>query len=328
MEKEQKEKIEEAIGKMFDEYVEKLKKDLKAAARHEVDQKLHQQGTSLASLKVEFRYRLLADEYLRQKSKKPHVVGRPRGPGLLRGARQRLQLPRESSAGSFWKSALRSTADRPKRWPCWRKPSTRCGAAKISARSPRNSRTDRGRRTEASSRGPSRTASPTRKRLQCCIRSRRARSAPSCTRRIPTGSSVSTRKPAGRSSLAEVQETIKQKIEERVAERSDARSARGRLSTRQHRIVLFVSEGAGSAGRYRRSSDARKRREQFYRKNVATALDPIRGFEVCSRPLIFPFLSPANFTATRLSAGVTVVATTGGSDRPIGVSCAPNLGSR
>lgn len=76
MEKEQKEKIEEAIGKMFDEYVEKLKKDLKAAARHEVDQKLHQQGTSLASLKIEFRYRLLADEYLRQKSKKPHVVGR------------------------------------------------------------------------------------------------------------------------------------------------------------------------------------------------------------------------------------------------------------
>jgi parvulin-like peptidyl-prolyl isomerase len=76
MEKEQKDKIEEAIGKMFDEYVEKLKKDLKAAARHEVDKKLHEQGTSLASLKVEFRYRLLADEYVRQKSKKPHVVGR------------------------------------------------------------------------------------------------------------------------------------------------------------------------------------------------------------------------------------------------------------
>jgi parvulin-like peptidyl-prolyl isomerase len=76
MEKEQKDKIEEAIGKMFDEYVEKLKKDLKAAARHEVDKKLHETGTSLASLKIEFRYRLLADEYVRQKSKKPHVVGR------------------------------------------------------------------------------------------------------------------------------------------------------------------------------------------------------------------------------------------------------------
>jgi parvulin-like peptidyl-prolyl isomerase len=76
LEKEQKDKIEEAIGKMFDEYVEKLKKDLKVSARGEVEQKLRMQGTSLASLKVEFRYRLLADEYLRQKSKKPHVVGR------------------------------------------------------------------------------------------------------------------------------------------------------------------------------------------------------------------------------------------------------------
>lgn len=76
LEKEQKEKIEEAIGKMFDEYVEKLKKDLKVAARHEVEKKLKEQGTSLAGLKIEFRYRLLADECLRQKSKKPHVVGR------------------------------------------------------------------------------------------------------------------------------------------------------------------------------------------------------------------------------------------------------------
>jgi parvulin-like peptidyl-prolyl isomerase len=76
MEKEQKDKIEEAINKMFDEYVERLKKDMKCIARVEVEQKLHQTGTSLASLKVEFRYRLLADEYVRQKSKKPHVVGR------------------------------------------------------------------------------------------------------------------------------------------------------------------------------------------------------------------------------------------------------------
>jgi parvulin-like peptidyl-prolyl isomerase len=76
LEKEQKDKIEEAIGKMFDEYIEKLKKDMKVAARSEVEQTLKAQGTSLVSLKVEFRYRLLADEYLRQKSKKPHVVGR------------------------------------------------------------------------------------------------------------------------------------------------------------------------------------------------------------------------------------------------------------
>jgi len=66
MEEEQKKKTEEAIDKMFDEYVERLKKDMKVAARHEVDQQLHQQGTSLASLKVEFRYRLLADEYVRR----------------------------------------------------------------------------------------------------------------------------------------------------------------------------------------------------------------------------------------------------------------------
>ncbi len=76
LEKEQKDKIEEAIGKMFDEYVEKLKKDLKVDTRLEVEKKLRDQGTQLTSLKVEFRYRLLADEYLRQKSKKPHVVGR------------------------------------------------------------------------------------------------------------------------------------------------------------------------------------------------------------------------------------------------------------
>lgn len=77
VEKEQRQKIDDAINKMFDEYVDqKLKKDLKAAARHEVDRKLREQGTSLASLKVEFRYRLLADEYVRQKSKKAHLVGR------------------------------------------------------------------------------------------------------------------------------------------------------------------------------------------------------------------------------------------------------------
>jgi peptidyl-prolyl cis-trans isomerase SurA len=76
LEKEQKEKIEEAIGKMFDEYVDRLKKDLKVNTRPELDAKMHQQGTSLANLKVEFRYRLLADEYMRQKSKKPHVIGR------------------------------------------------------------------------------------------------------------------------------------------------------------------------------------------------------------------------------------------------------------
>jgi len=63
---EQKEKLEAAIGKMFEEYVGKLEKDMKAATREDVDQKLRRQGTSLASLKVEFRYRLLAAEYVRR----------------------------------------------------------------------------------------------------------------------------------------------------------------------------------------------------------------------------------------------------------------------
>jgi peptidyl-prolyl cis-trans isomerase SurA len=76
LEKEQKDKIEEAMKKMFEEYVEKLKKDLKVVSKGEVDKKLHEQGTTLESLRVEFRYRLLADEFLRQKSKKPHIVGR------------------------------------------------------------------------------------------------------------------------------------------------------------------------------------------------------------------------------------------------------------
>jgi hypothetical protein len=62
----QKVRIDQAIGKMFEEYVEKLKQDLHASSRSDVDSKLHLQGTSLASLKVEFRHRLLADEYLRQ----------------------------------------------------------------------------------------------------------------------------------------------------------------------------------------------------------------------------------------------------------------------
>ena len=76
LEKKQKDKIEEAVGTMFEEYVEKLKKDLKVLTRAEVDQKLKESGTTLAGLKIEFRDRLLADEYLRQKSKKRPAVGR------------------------------------------------------------------------------------------------------------------------------------------------------------------------------------------------------------------------------------------------------------
>lgn len=76
LEKEQQKKIEDAVTKEFDNYLERLKKDFNVLTVHEVDLGLRKQGTSLASLKEEFRNRLLADEYLRGKSKKEHMVGR------------------------------------------------------------------------------------------------------------------------------------------------------------------------------------------------------------------------------------------------------------
>ncbi len=63
--KTQKEKTENAVAEQFNTYLEKLKKDLNVATVFEVDKKLREQGTSLLSLKAEFRDRLLADEYLR-----------------------------------------------------------------------------------------------------------------------------------------------------------------------------------------------------------------------------------------------------------------------
>ncbi len=77
LEKEQQKKIEDAVAKEFENYLEtKLKKDFKVLTTGEVDQVLRSQGTSLASIKDEFRNRILADEYLRGKSKKEHIVGR------------------------------------------------------------------------------------------------------------------------------------------------------------------------------------------------------------------------------------------------------------
>jgi parvulin-like peptidyl-prolyl isomerase len=77
LEKDQQKKIEDAVNKEFENYLEtKLKKDFNVLTAHEVDQTLRKQGTSLASIKEEFRNRILADEYLRGKSKKEHIVGR------------------------------------------------------------------------------------------------------------------------------------------------------------------------------------------------------------------------------------------------------------
>ena len=64
--KTQKEKTEDVIAKEFDNYVEKLKKDFKVTSIFEVNKRLRKQGTSLLSLKDEFRDRLLADQYLRE----------------------------------------------------------------------------------------------------------------------------------------------------------------------------------------------------------------------------------------------------------------------
>jgi parvulin-like peptidyl-prolyl isomerase len=77
LEKENKEKMEAAVSKMFDEYVDtKLKEQFKVSARHEIEKRLHEVGSSLDGLKSEFRYKLLSDEYVRGKAKKEHIVGR------------------------------------------------------------------------------------------------------------------------------------------------------------------------------------------------------------------------------------------------------------
>jgi peptidyl-prolyl cis-trans isomerase SurA len=75
LEKDQQKKIDEAVTKEFDNYLDRLRKDFNVMTSHEVDVALHKQGTSLESLRAEFRNRLLADEYLRGKSKKEHIVG-------------------------------------------------------------------------------------------------------------------------------------------------------------------------------------------------------------------------------------------------------------
>lgn len=67
--KTQKEKAEDAIAKEFNNYLERLKKDFNVTTAFEVDKRLRKQGTSLLSLKDEFRDRLLADEYLRGSTK-------------------------------------------------------------------------------------------------------------------------------------------------------------------------------------------------------------------------------------------------------------------
>ena len=216
MEKEQKDKMEEAIGKMFDEYVEKLKKDLKAAAPNEVDEKLRKQGTSLASLKVEFRYRLLADEYLRQKSKKPHVVGRQEVLSYYEAhvndysypERVRWQLLEISFAkhGGQAKAlgVLEKAVDALRRGEDFGK------VVKKFSDGPQTENGGQQSWTKPDSVADEKTAAMLHKLAPGEV-SPVVRAADSY-RLIR----LNARKPAGRSSLAEVQETIKQKIEQRL----------------------------------------------------------------------------------------------------------------
>ena len=143
LEKEQKDKIEEAIKKMFDEYVEKLKKDLKVLTKAEVDSKLKESGTvageSPGRIPLSTAGRRIPATEIEETARR-----RPSGnPGVLQSASGRLQLSRAQSTGSSWKSILPSTADRRRRWRSWKRSSTRCVAAKTSARSPRNTPTAR-----------------------------------------------------------------------------------------------------------------------------------------------------------------------------------------
>lgn len=66
LEHEERAAIDRRLDTMFEEYVEKLERDQKAPSRDQLEKKLNRQGTSLAGLKKEFCYRLLADEYIRR----------------------------------------------------------------------------------------------------------------------------------------------------------------------------------------------------------------------------------------------------------------------
>jgi thiol-disulfide isomerase/thioredoxin len=67
--KAERERAENAITDEFNTYVERLKKEFKVATAFDVNKKLREQGTSLLSLKAEFRDHLLADEFVRGAAK-------------------------------------------------------------------------------------------------------------------------------------------------------------------------------------------------------------------------------------------------------------------
>jgi parvulin-like peptidyl-prolyl isomerase len=74
LDEDQKKQVEQAIDKLFEKYVEKLKRGFHVTDRGEVDQKLQRLGASLNSVKREFRYRLLADEFARRAGKQEGAI--------------------------------------------------------------------------------------------------------------------------------------------------------------------------------------------------------------------------------------------------------------
>jgi hypothetical protein len=69
--------IEEAINKEFGDYVLRLKRDFNVTTLHDMDMKMQERGSSLLSLKAEFRYHLLSDEYVRGTFPQRGSIGRP-----------------------------------------------------------------------------------------------------------------------------------------------------------------------------------------------------------------------------------------------------------
>jgi hypothetical protein len=65
LEKEQKQRIEVVVSKMFEQYAGRLKQEFPSLFPGQLNEKLARQGTSLISLRKEFRLKMLADEYLR-----------------------------------------------------------------------------------------------------------------------------------------------------------------------------------------------------------------------------------------------------------------------
>jgi|GEM_PF-7046043 len=90
---EQMRKSEQAIDREFDKYVERLERDFEVKSPQGVDEKLRQQGTSLASLKAEFRYRLFADEYLRGIAQHIGPVDRPQMLAYYQAHHDRYAIP-------------------------------------------------------------------------------------------------------------------------------------------------------------------------------------------------------------------------------------------